>query len=138
MLLDSFYKSSKFFPTRRTIHSLDTSQNAQTAFRAGFRAVPDRRGRIGEMKKNCRWLNWSLLGATVTLLTVSGCQTQLAGMTLPSGHYLEHPPQFFPQSPDFPLPKELLRQEETAKAPPVGGEFGGPLPAQVPPGGLPR
>jgi hypothetical protein len=93
---------------------------------------------MGEMKKNRRWLNWGLLGAALTLLTLSGCQTQLAGMTLPSGRYLDHPPQFIPQSPDFPLSRELARQEETANAPPVAGAFGGPLPPQVPPGGLPR
>jgi hypothetical protein len=89
------------------------------------------------MKKRRRCLNWCLAGAAVCLLTVSGCQTYVAGMTLPSGHYLEHPPQFFPRSPDFPLPRELSRQEETAVAVPIGGPVIG-LPPQVPPGGLPR
>lgn len=36
-------------------------------------------------------------------------------MTLPSPHYLEqHPPQYFPEEPDFPLTKELSYQEEAA------------------------
>ena len=86
------------------------------------------------MNKKRRWLNWGLVGAALTLLTVSGCQTWVAGMTLPSGHYLEHPPQFIPESPPFPLPRELSRQEETAVAPPVA-PLGG-LPPQVPPGGV--
>ena len=83
-----------------------------------------------------RTLSWCLAGSALTLIMVSGCQTQVAGMTLPSGHYLEHPPQFFPQSPDFPLPRELSRQEEIAAAPVAGGPIG--LPPQVPPAGLPR
>lgn len=36
-------------------------------------------------------------------------------MTLPSPHYLEHhSPMYFPEQPDFPLPRELAYQEETA------------------------
>jgi hypothetical protein len=88
------------------------------------------------MNKNRRWLTWCLAGAALLLVTVSGCQTWVAGMTLPSGEYLHHPPQFFPESPEFPLSRELARQEETAVAPPVGAPLG--LPPQVPPGGLPR
>ncbi len=88
------------------------------------------------MKMTRRTWTWCLAGAALTLITVSGCQTNVAGMTLPSGHYLEHPPQFFPQSPDFPLSRELSRQEETAVAAPIGGPIA--LPPQVPPAGLPR
>ena len=56
-----------------------------------------------------------LLAAGLVLTAFSsGCQTWMAGMTLPSGRYLEHVPQYFPQEPDFPLPKELAYQEETA------------------------
>jgi hypothetical protein len=95
---------------------------------------------MGDMNKKRRWLSACLAGAALGLVTVTGCQTNVAGMTLPSGHYLEHPPQFIPQSPDFPLPRELARQEEIAAAPPVGGPIGPPggvlpLPRQVPPGG---
>ena len=85
------------------------------------------------MKKNHRLLNWCLAGAALVLVTVSGCQTNVAGMTLPSPHYLDHPPQFIPQSPPFPLTKELSRQEEIAVAPVPGADA---LPPQVPPGGL--
>jgi len=47
---------------------------------------------------------------------LSGCQTWVptAGLTLPSGHYLAHPPQYIPPSPDFPLTKELANLEQAA------------------------
>jgi hypothetical protein len=46
---------------------------------------------------------------------VTGCQTWEGGMTLPSPHYLEgHPPQYFPEEPQFPLTRELAYQEEAA------------------------
>ena len=38
----------------------------------------------------------------------------IGGMTLPEGRDLSHTPQYFPQEPDFPLPKELSREEEKA------------------------
>jgi hypothetical protein len=67
----------------------------------------------------------------------TGCQTWMAGMTLPSGRYLEHYPQYFPVEPDFPLPRELAYQEETAgllnRAPLLPA---GPV-APVPPGAIP-
>lgn len=40
----------------------------------------------------------------------AGCQTPPAGfggMTLPSPHYLKHPPQYIPPDPVFPLQREL-------------------------------
>jgi hypothetical protein len=50
----------------------------------------------------------------LAMSALAGCQTWMGGMTLPSGHYLEHLPQYFPEEPDFPLPKELAYQEEAA------------------------
>jgi hypothetical protein len=52
----------------------------------------------------------------LTLAGATGCQTWVpeAGMTLPSGHYLDHPPQYIPPSPDFPLERELATLEEAA------------------------
>jgi hypothetical protein len=50
----------------------------------------------------------------LALSGLTGCQTWMGGMTLPTGHYLEHLPQYFPQEPDFPLPRELATQEEAA------------------------
>jgi hypothetical protein len=59
-------------------------------------------------------------GGLFSALASSGCQTHVAGMTLPSEHYLEHPPQYFPPSPAFPLNRELRYQEETAAKPNPG------------------
>jgi hypothetical protein len=76
-------------------------------------------------------------GFGLALSVLTGCQTWMGGMTLPSGHYIDggHVPQYFPQEPDFPLPKELAYQEEAAglltpKAP-GNGAIG-----VVPPGGV--
>ena len=49
-------------------------------------------------------------GMVLALSTLVGCQTWIAGMTLPSPHYLEHYPQYFPSDPDFPLERELQTQ----------------------------
>jgi len=59
-------------------------------------------------------------GGLAALLANSGCQTHVAGMTLPSAHYLEHPPQYVPPSPVFPLSRELRYQEETSAKPNPG------------------
>lgn len=59
-----------------------------------------------------------LLGCFACMLGAgSGCQTWVpeAGLTLPTGHYLRHPPQYIPPSPPFPLTKELATLEEAAR-----------------------
>ncbi len=63
--------------------------------------------------------------------SAAGCQTNFGGMTLPSGRYLEHQPQYFPADPTFPLPRELATQTDPAGA---GGGIGAPVgPNIVPP-----
>lgn len=75
-----------------------------------------------------------LAGLSLAVISAVGCQTWTSGMTLPSPRYLEHPPQFIPEGPDFPLTRELARMEE---AQPIGGGVGPiGLPPQVPRGGL--
>jgi hypothetical protein len=66
------------------------------------------------MRTNRRWLASvaALLG--LTLACSSGCQTQMGGMTLPSGRYLDHYPQYFAPDPQHPLPRELASQEDPA------------------------
>ncbi|HEV3446678.1 MAG TPA: hypothetical protein VG099_18695 [Gemmataceae bacterium] len=54
-------------------------------------------------------LSHAVLG--LLLAAATGCQTNIAGMTLPSGHYLNHPPQYFTPSPAFPLQRELAGME---------------------------
>lgn len=56
------------------------------------------------MRKYRRPLMAMLFGAAVA---ASGCQTYFGGMTLPSPHYLKHPPQYFTPDPPFPLQREL-------------------------------
>ena len=56
-----------------------------------------------------------LLAAALRVVAgISGCQTwnPEAGLTLPSGHYLRHPPQYIPPSPQYPLPRETAALEE--------------------------
>ena len=75
------------------------------------------------------------LGMSLALL--AGCQTVIpeTGQTLPSGNYLDHPPQYIPKSPPFPLPREQAMMELQAGAPvPGAGALVPPLPQQVPPG----
>jgi hypothetical protein len=73
-------------------------------------------------------------GLGLALLALGGCQTWMAGMTLPSGRYLQHPPQYIPPSPPFPLSRELASQEAAAAAAlPGGGPV--PLPPELPPPG---
>jgi len=63
--------------------------------------------------RRARLLTLAALGLSAGLST--GCQTWFGGMTLPSPHYLEgHPPQYFPEEPQFPLTRELSYQEEAA------------------------
>jgi hypothetical protein len=87
------------------------------------------------MMKKTRWplvcLTGLSLGLGMTALT--GCQTNVGGMTLPSGRYLEHPPQFIPPSPPFPLSRELASQEAAAAGIPAGAVA--PLPRPIQPVG---
>ncbi len=97
-----------------------------------------------------RWKLGCLAGLAALLSALTGCQTWVGGMTLPSGRYLEHPPQYFLQDPPFPLQRELASMEEQAGlidlsdsapvAPPPAPVPGVPAPAplQAPaPAGLP-
>lgn len=81
-----------------------------------------------------RWRSWCAAGLSLALAGLTGCQTWVpsAGLTLPSGHYLQHRPQYFAPSPDFPLPRELASMEAQGATapPPVGAQ---PLPVPPPP-----
>lgn len=73
-----------------------------------------------------------MLGLGLSLAGLTGCQTWVGGMTLPSGRYLEHPPQYFAPSPPFPLARELASME--AQAAVAGEGFAGPAPLGAPAG----
>src|SRR5438034_336179 len=70
------------------------------------------------MKTMRRWR--CLAGLGLTLGALSGCQTWVGGQTLPSPHYLLHPPQYIPHSPPFPLSRELAAQEAADAAAAAG------------------
>lgn len=73
-----------------------------------------------------RWYVVGGFGLGMLLGMLGGCQTWIGGTTLPSGHYLEHPPQYIPPSPAYPLTRELATME-------AQGAPGGPAPAPIPP-----
>jgi hypothetical protein len=73
-----------------------------------------------------------LVALGLALAAAGGCQTWTSGMTLPSGRYLQHAPQYFPPSPAFPLTRELASQELINAAPAPGGGAPGMLPPAVP------
>jgi hypothetical protein len=89
------------------------------------------------MKRTRRWRGLGVAGLGLALAALSGCQTWVAGMTLPSGRYLEHPPQYFPPSPAYPLTRELASQDAawSAAAPPgVAAPLPPPVVVPGPPG----
>ena len=78
--------------------------------------------------------SWWKLSLGLALAAGAGCQTWVpeAALTMPSPHYLEHPPQYIPPSPEFPLPRELASLEAAAaqqfQARPVPPPPGAPAP----------
>jgi hypothetical protein len=87
--------------------------------------------------------SWWKVVVGLGLLVGGGCQTWVpeAGLTLPTGHYLDHPPQFIPPSPPYPHTRELAAIEAAnaaqaaGQAPPAllqpagrGGPAAPPLP----------
>ncbi len=79
-----------------------------------------------------------VLGAAVAAISASGCQTWYGGMTLPSPHYLKHPPQYFLPDPTFPLQRELDSMsdpEGSARRSTAGAPVGGPAVTPLAPAG---
>ena len=80
--------------------------------------------------RRCQLLFAAGLGLGLTGMT--GCQTHIisTGMTLPPPHYLEHPPQYFPPDPDYPLQREVNTQlNQAAAAAAANPPIAGPVPA---------
>jgi len=73
-----------------------------------------------------------MTGLGLAIVSLAGCQTWEGGMTLPSGRYLEHPPQYILPDPPFPLTRELADQEEKAGLLTGLPRDGGPLPNAAP------
>jgi hypothetical protein len=72
-----------------------------------------------------RWQCLWVAGLGLACVSLAGCQANVAGMTLPSARYMDHPPQYIAQSPPFPLSRELAEMEAQ--------ETGNPLPAAAVP-----
>jgi hypothetical protein len=79
----------------------------------------------------------------IAVLGLCGCQTYYGGMTLPTGRYLQHYPQYFAPDPNHPLPRELADMEDpegAARRAGIGAggaaQLGPPAPP-VPMGGNP-
>jgi hypothetical protein len=88
------------------------------------------------MRRKPRWL---ACAAAALGCGLTGCQTWVGGMTLPSPRYLEHYPQYFPPDPAFPLPRELASQTNPEGIARGGVGVPGPVlapPAPPVPGGL--
>ena len=82
------------------------------------------------MKTKRFWLG----GAALALAGLTGCQTWFGGMTLPSGRYLEHYPQYFSPDPTHPLPREQASQvDPEGAARRAVGVIGAASPAPVAP-----
>jgi hypothetical protein len=73
-----------------------------------------------------------LAGFGLLLGALAGCQTYYGGMTIPTGHYLEHPPTYAPESPPYPFAREMATMQAQAAAAEAG--LPGGLPARVPAG----
>lgn len=126
-------KSSKFFAAHQTIGKEQLSSSACDIQSTNIERSDGLGGR-GTMRTTRQWRSWYAAGLSMALAGLTGCQTWVptAGLTLPSGHYLQHRVQFFPQSPDFPLTRELATMEsQAAVAPPPAGAV--PIPAPPPP-----
>src|SRR5262245_52852017 len=97
---------------------------AGTPGEAGGIATQERRAagpegpRAASPMKTMRWPGLCVAGLGLGLALLSGCQawTSTPWQTLPTGRYLQHPPQYIPPSPPFPLPRELAAQEAAAAA----------------------
>jgi hypothetical protein len=64
---------------------------------------------------------WCLTLAGLCLAGLAGCQTYHpeTGLTLPTGHYLRHLPQYFPPTPPYPLPRETAALEAASQQAPA-------------------
>lgn len=91
------------------------------------------------MRITRRWLSRAALAVGLAAPAAGGCQTYYGGMTLPTGQYLKHSPQYFPPDPTFPLQRERdsmldpdggLRRGAVA---PLPGAIGVPTVPGVPP-----
>ena len=58
-----------------------------------------------------RWLTAVLCGMSLVALGMTGCQSSIAGQTLPSPYYLYDDVQYFAPGPEFKLTNEAAAQK---------------------------
>lgn len=82
----------------------------ECAFRTPSERTNERRQNMSVLGKGV-----VLMGLSLAMGLASGCQTWVpeAGVTLPSGDWLNHAPQFFPPTPPFPLPREMKSLQDS-------------------------
>ena len=100
----SYLRFSGRFRSSGAFHLTDTTRNIASPQAREFDAA--RRWDM-RAKRPALWiaaLGFALAGST-------GCQTWYGGMTLPSGRYLQHYPQYFAPDPQHPLPRELATRK---------------------------
>ena len=65
-----------------------------------------------DRKTITRWTQAAFLAGGLGFLALNtGCQTTIAGQTLPSAYYLHDDVQYFPHGPEFVLTKEVEEHE---------------------------
>lgn len=69
------------------------------------------------------WPRLALLLSVLALPTLVGCQTNIAGQTLPSAYYLRDDIQYFEKGPEFKLYRQAQALEEY-KAEQSGADVG--------------
>jgi hypothetical protein len=74
---------------------------------------------MAALKKDAFFAKMVIAGLGLSLTLSTGCQTWIpeAGITMPTAYYLEHPPQYIPPSPAFPLPREMRNLKEAYQQP---------------------
>ena len=70
-----------------------------------------------------KWPRLALLLSVLALPTLVGCQTNIAGQTLPSAYYLRDDIQYFEKGPEFKLYRQAQALEEY-KAAQAGADVG--------------
>jgi hypothetical protein len=95
---------------------------------------------VKEYSMNRRLRAFGAISMVLGMISLVGCQTWIAGMTLPSPYYLQHNPQYFPEDPDFPLERELQTQIDYSGVfkQPDAGVLPPAVPAIPPDAGLPK
>lgn len=74
-------------------------------------------------KKLITWPSLALMFSVLALPTLVGCQTNIAGQTLPSAYYLRDDIQYFEKGPEFKLYRQAQALEEF-KAAQAGADVG--------------